>query len=67
MLKEAMDKAKEDAEREKHQRRMEHLWKGGHDVQRLHANFEGMYEIIVYQAATRWHRRTRALVQGQCV
>lgn len=41
MLKEAMDRAQEEAEREKHEKRLQRLHQGGHDTSRLHANFEG--------------------------
>ncbi len=40
-LKRAMDDAKEQAEREKHERRMRKLEEGGHETARYHKNFEG--------------------------
>ena len=41
VLREAMEKAQQDAEREKHKRRLERLQQGGHDTSHLQANFEG--------------------------
>ena len=40
-LKKAMDEAKEQAEREKHQKRLRKLEEGGHQTSRYHENFEG--------------------------
>ncbi len=37
----AIDKAKEEAELEKHERRMKRLQKAGHDTTHLKASFEG--------------------------
>lgn len=40
-MKDAMDAAAEEANREKHARRMAKLHQGGHDTSHLNANFEG--------------------------
>ena len=40
-LKKAMDEAKEQAEREKHEKRLRKLEEGGHQTARYHENFEG--------------------------
>lgn len=40
-LKAAMDEANENAQREKYQKRMQHLEEGGHDVSHLKANLQG--------------------------
>lgn len=36
-----MDEANENAQREKYQKRMQHLEEGGHDVSHLKANLQG--------------------------
>ena len=40
-LKAAMDEAHDNAQREKHQKRMQHLEEAGHDVSHLKANLQG--------------------------
>lgn len=45
-LKRAMDEAKEQAEREKHEKRMRKLEEGGHQTTRYHENFEGKQKRI---------------------
>ena len=41
-LKKALDEAKEQAEREKHEKRLRKLEEGGHQTARYHENFEGI-------------------------
>lgn len=40
-LKAAMDEAHDNAQRDKHQKRMQHLEEAGHDVSHLKANLQG--------------------------
>ena len=45
-----MDEAKEQAEREKHEKRMRKLAEGGHQTSRYHENFEGGCVLRIFCA-----------------